>query len=124
MTTKEFPTRDVLSVITGRLMGEIGGVYLVLNWMTGESVYTHQLPRISREAKPVILSLHPALVPTIAEAEQVTQENYATWRDTWEARYGLTITVPKLTIAEHERIDPLSELAEKVSPDKIVAVAP
>jgi hypothetical protein len=122
MTTKEFPTRDVLSTITGRLMGEIGGVYLVLNWMTGESVYTHQLPRISREAKPVIIALHPELEPTIAEAEQVTQENYLTWRNTWEARYGLTITVPKLTIGEHERIDPLSELAEKVSPDKIIVI--
>ena len=123
MTTKEFPTRDVLSTITGRLMGEMGGVYEVLNWMTGESVYTHQIPRISREAQPAILALHPDLEPTIAEAEQVTQENYLTWRTTWEERYGATITVPKMTIAEHERIDPLSELAEKVSPDRIAIVS-
>ncbi|TPM37019.1 hypothetical protein [Mesorhizobium sp. B2-3-2] len=121
MTTKEFPTRDVLSTITGVLMGEIGGVYQVLNWMTGESVYTHQIPRISREAQPVIIALHPELAPAIAEAENVTQDNYTTWRDTWEDRYGLTIAVPKMTIAEHERIDPLSELAEKVSPDRIAA---
>ncbi|MER8754137.1 hypothetical protein NKH69_00435 [Mesorhizobium sp. M0976] len=38
MTTKEFPTCDVLSTITGILMGPIGGVYQVLNFMTGESV--------------------------------------------------------------------------------------
>ncbi|MER9710235.1 hypothetical protein NKJ13_08190 [Mesorhizobium sp. M0174] len=38
MTTKEFPTRDVLSTITGILMGPIGGVYEVLNFMTGEDV--------------------------------------------------------------------------------------
>lgn len=124
MTTKEFPTRDVLSVMTGRLMGEIGGVYEVLNWMTGESLFTHQLPRTSREAQPVILALHPELEPTIAEAEKVTQENCQTWRDAWEQRYGLTITVPKMTIAEHERIDPVSELAEKVHPDKIAVVRP
>lgn len=124
MTTKEFSTRDVLSTITGMLMGDIGGVYEVLNWMTGESVYTHQIPRISREAQPVILALHPELASTIAEAEQVTPENYLTWRETWEKRHGLTITVPKMTIAAHERIDPLSELAEKVSPEKIVLVRP
>lgn len=76
--TKAFPTADVLSTITGRLMGEIGGVYEVLNWMTGESVFTHQIPRISREAVPVVLTLHPELRTAIDEAEQVNTEN---WRE-------------------------------------------
>ncbi|MER9814246.1 hypothetical protein [Mesorhizobium sp. M0129] len=124
MTTKAFPTCDVLSTITGTLMSEIGGVYEVLNFMTGESVFTHQIPRISREATPVVLKLHPELEATISEADQVTPENYMTWLATWEERYGKTITVPQMTIGEHERIDPLSELAEKVSPDKIVVVSP
>lgn len=48
--TKDFPTADVLSPITGILVVEdIGRVYAVCNWATGESVYTHQLPRIGRE---------------------------------------------------------------------------
>ena len=122
MQTKEFPTRDVLSTITGRLMGDIGGVYEVLNWMTGESVYTHQLPRISREAAPVLVAAHPTLQQAVDEAEQVNQENYLTWRQMWEDRYGPTISVPKFTADTHERIDPMSELAEKVHPDKIVPV--
>lgn len=120
--TKEFPTRDVLSTITGVLICDIGGVYEVLNWMTGESVYTHQIPRISREAQPVILALRPELKPTIAEAEQVTPDNYLEWRATWEERYGQTIAVPKLTIAEHERIDPVSELADMVPPEKLLVI--
>jgi hypothetical protein len=41
---KEFPTAEVLSAITGHLVCEIGGVYRVLNWMTGENLFTHQLP--------------------------------------------------------------------------------
>jgi hypothetical protein len=122
MTTQEFPTRDVLSTITGMLMGDIGGVYQVLNWMTGESVFTHQIPRISREAVPVMLKMHPTLQQAIDEAEQVTPENFATWRDTWENRYGPTIAVPKFGADTHERIDPISELAEKVHPDKIATI--
>lgn len=122
MTTKEFATRDVLSTVTGRLMGDIGGVYEVLNWMTGESVFTHQIPRISREAVPVVLAVHPTLQTAIDEAEQVTPENFATWRDTWEDRYGPTIAVPKFNSDTHESIDPMSELAEMVHPDKIVTV--
>lgn len=123
MQTKEFATRDVLSTITGRLMGDIGGVYEVLNWMTGDSVFTHQLPRISREAVPVVVAAHPALQQAIDEAEQVTQENYKEWRQTWEDRYGMMIAVPKFGADTHERIDPISELAEHVHPDKIITVA-
>jgi hypothetical protein len=120
VATKEFHTADVLSTITGMLMGEIGGVYAVLNWMTGEDVFTHQIPRISREAVPVIVAAHPQLQQAIDEAEQVTPENYKEWRQTWEDRYGPIIAVPKFTSATHERIDPMSELSEKIHPDKII----
>lgn len=120
--TKEFATCDVLSTITGKLIGKIDGVYEVLNWMTGESVYTHQLPRISREAVPVIVAKHPALKQAVDEAERITRENWQQWRRTWEDRYGPTIAVPKFTADTHERIDPMSELAEKVHPDKIITV--
>lgn len=52
--TKSFPTGAVLSVLTGRLVSEnhMTGIYEVLNWITGENVYTHQIPRISHEAVP------------------------------------------------------------------------
>jgi hypothetical protein len=122
MQTKEFATVDVLSTITGRLMGDIRGVYEVLNWMTGESVFTHQLPRIGREATPVVVAAHPLLQQAVDEAEQVNQENYKEWRQTWEDRYGPTIAVPKFGADTHERIDPMSELAEKVHPEKIIPI--
>ncbi|WP_309083741.1 hypothetical protein [Chelativorans sp.] len=121
---KDFPTGAVLSVVTGRLVSEnhIDGVYEVLNWMTGKSLYTHQLPRVSREAEPLILALHPDLAHAKEEAEQVNGDNWREWLATWKARYGETIGVPKMTIAEHERIDPLSELSEKVHPDRIAVL--
>jgi hypothetical protein len=122
MQTKEFATRDVLSTVTGMLMGDIGGVYEVLSWMTGESVFTHQIPRISREAVPVMVAAHPLLQLAIDEAEQVTPENALQWRQTWEDRYGPTIAVPKFDPDTHESIDPISELAEKIHPDNIIQV--
>lgn len=120
--TKDFTTEAVLSVLTGRLLCNIDGVYEILNWMTGESLFTHQLPRVSREAEPVILGMYPRLAEAVAEADQVNGENYAEWSAKWKVRYGETIAVPRLNIAEHERIDPLSELAEKVPPDRIVVI--
>ena len=123
METKQFPTTHVLSIVTGRLMGDIGGVYEVLNWMTGESLFTHQLPRVSYEAKPVIIAAIPALQRAVDEADEVTTENWEKWRDAWLARYGATLAVPKLNVEQHERIDPLSEAAEMIHPDKIIPVA-
>ena len=108
--TKAFPTRDVLSTITGRLMGETGGVYEVLSFMTGESVYTHQIPRICREAQPVLVAAHPELAAAIEEAKQVNPDNYLEWRGRWEARYGLAIDVPKFSAEAHESIVPTADL--------------
>jgi hypothetical protein len=39
--TKTFPTAVVLSTVTGRLICDINGVYEVLSYMTGESVYAY-----------------------------------------------------------------------------------
>lgn len=125
MTTKVFPTGDVLSAATGYLvtLSGIGAVYEVLNWMTGESLYTHQIPRVGEEAAAALLAMYPELAEAYAEAEQVTPENWQQWLATWTARYGESIAVPKFTAEEHERIDPVSELAEKVPPDRIVLIS-
>lgn len=122
MMTKEFASRDVLSTVTGRLMGDIGGVYEVLNWMTGESLFTHQLPRVAKEARPVLLASHPLLQQAVDEAEQVTTNNFQEWRQTWEDRYGPVIAVPKFNADTHETIDPMSEISEVMHPDRIIPV--
>jgi hypothetical protein len=122
--TKDFPTLDVLSTATGVLVSEggIGGVYEVLNWMTGESVFTHQIPRIGREAAPVLLAAHPTLAAAYQEAKQITPKNWRWFASLWLGRYGATIAVPKFMPVDHEKIDPLSELVEKVHPDNIIVV--
>jgi hypothetical protein len=122
--TKDFPTGDVISTATGFLVTRngIGGVYDVLNWMTGESVFTHQIPRISREARPVLLAAHPDLALAYEEAKLVTRDNWGRVLETWIDRYGETIAVPKFGTDEHKSIDPVSELARMVPIEKIIVV--
>jgi hypothetical protein len=60
---KKFHIGDVLSIIPGRLISpdHVGGVYNILNWMTGDNLMTHQLPRASRECEPYLREQHPDL---------------------------------------------------------------
>lgn len=119
---KEFPLADVLGVLTGKLLGKIDGIYEVCQFMTGEPVWTHQLPRVCREITPGVLRQHPRLEPTIAEAGEVTPENVHALLSGWIARFGPALALEPMAPEEHERIDPVSELAEKVRPDKIMVV--
>ena len=63
MKTKKFHLGDVLSITTGRLVSprHMDGVYDILNFMTGDNLFTHQLPRASDECKPHLLAQFPQL---------------------------------------------------------------
>lgn len=119
---ESFSLGAVLSVTTGTLLCPIDGVYRILNHMTGDSIYTHQIPRVSRECGPALLKQFPALAEVDASA--ITPENWQAWLHEQEAKHGDTFNVEPLPPGEHYQIDPVSELAEKVHPSKIAVVKP
>lgn len=55
---REFHIGDILSITTERLVSPrlIEGVYDILNYMTGDNLMTHQLPRASRHCAPYLYS--------------------------------------------------------------------
>lgn len=59
----KFPLGDVLSITTGRLVSPTGmdGVYQILNHLTGDNLFTHQLPRACTWAAPLLTAAHPEL---------------------------------------------------------------
>lgn len=122
MTTESFSLGAVLTVTTGVLLCPIDGVYRILNFMTGDSIYTHQIGRVSEECKPHLLRQFPALAEV--DASSVTSENWQAWLHQQEAVHGDALAVEPLPPGEHYQIDPISELAEKVHPSKIVVVKP
>ena len=85
MTT--FPTHAVLSCSTGRLMGDIGGVYSVTSFILGRDVYTHELPYYGDAVRTALRSVHPAL-PGPDDFEHVNAENVRAVRSEWEQRLG------------------------------------
>lgn len=124
METKRFHLGDVLSVTTGVLMSPtlIRGVYKILNHMTGDNLFTHQLPRATRECQPHLKAQFPALANE--KCDGVNEHNHKQRLAELVAKYGEWFDVTPVPEHAHEFIDPMSELAEKVHPSKIITVRP
>ena len=150
METKRFHLGDVLTVTTGRLVSprHVDGLYDILGFMSGEDgLFTHQLGRVGKECTPYLLKQFPGLdSPEMQFALGELIEMLETPSGKKEpdklitgwlskitsGKYGIqlplcgeqndTLEVAKLPPDAHEQIDPLSELAEKVHPDKIITV--
>ena len=130
MTTKPFHLGDILSVTTERLVSprHIGGVYDILNWMTGDNLLTHQLPRACDECKGPLLAQHPdlaAIVPpeTFGDGTKDSAEEAVNrWLAEQVAIYGETREVAPLAAEDHTAIDPLAELRMMKPDAEIIAV--
>lgn len=138
METKRFHLGDVLNITTGRLVSDshIDGVYEVLNFMTGDDLYTHQLLRAMDECQPNITKQFPQLSSPAIDADIAELDNrmgdindptklkeiVAAWLVEMVTKYGEFFEVEKMPIGSHEVKDPISELGEMVDPSKIVVV--
>lgn len=133
--TKQFKLSQVLSITTGRLLCDIGGVYEILNFITGDDLFTHALPRASRFAEPLILEAYPELVITDDQDAYLTRRideakaiggNIMGAIGAWLSLLELPMLV---TIHSHEdawlSIDPMAELAGMIGDkSKIITVGP
>jgi hypothetical protein len=120
VTTRSFHIGDILSITTGRLVapGHMSAVHEILDWMTGDALFTHQLPRASDECAPALRSQHPDLgaveAPEFADPAHVDR-----WLGEQVDRFGEHRDVAPLAGGEHAVIDPIAELATMM-PDKTV----
>ena len=118
--TRTFHLGDVLTITTGRLVSprHVDGIYDILNFMTGDNLFTHQLPRAMDECQGPLLAQHPDLaeveVPELdGEAEVIA------WLAVQVERYGETRQVAPLGADEHTYIDPFTEI-RKMAPHAAV----
>lgn len=56
-----FDLGAILNITTGRLFTNMDDIYEILNFLTQENLYTHQLTRVADEAESYILTLYPEL---------------------------------------------------------------
>ena len=109
---REFHIGDVLSVTTGRLLSRdgMGGIYNILNFMTQDNLFTHQLPRAMDECKPVILARYPELADETGD--EVCPENIGEYLVRKELQFGAKFMLEPLEAGQHQVVHPVSELVD------------
>jgi hypothetical protein len=114
--TVVFDLGTVLSITTDVLLTKIENVYEILNYMTGDNLFTHQLPRVSREMKQVILDQFPQLAEI--DASGVDTTNWEEFLNNQIEKYGNEFPIFPCGISEHKVIDFQQEAIDMLNGDE------
>jgi len=108
---RNFHIGDILSITTGRLVSprRMDGVYDILNYMTGDDLFTHQLIRAAEECAPALREQHPDLTDVDVPEEFHGEEHVQRWLGDLVMRHGESRPVMPLHPEEHTVIDPIAE---------------
>lgn len=101
---RKFHLSDILTITTGRLLSNrmMDGVYDILNYMTSDNLFTHQLPRAAGECREPLLAQHPQL-----RNLEFPDSDLHVWLDEQVQKFGECL--PVAPINDHVHLDPLIE---------------
>lgn len=143
MLKKKFHVGDLLSITTGRLVSNrhMEGIYDILNHMTGDNLFTHQLGRASKECKPYLLVWFPELAKAdtsknmarlceLIENAEANHEPPQVGVDIWikwmsercQCGFKMEYEVGQIPRDVHEVRDPLTEMIEMKGDKNIIVV--
>lgn len=110
---KKFHISDILSVTTGYLVStrHIDGVYDILDYMSGESLFTHALVRVSKEVAPLLIAMYPWSDQEEAWAG-LTPDQVLADTKRLEAEHGAMHAIHPMHPDDHESKDPVQELED------------
>ncbi|GGW15763.1 hypothetical protein GCM10018980_51730 [Streptomyces capoamus] len=119
--SRAFALADVLSVTTEKLLSRrhMDGIYDILSYMTGQSLFTPQLPDACDKAKPALLEQHPQLVD-VCPPDGLDRHDLLAWLTEAERVHGETLDVQPLTDWQHR--DPIEDACDKVGAEKVYVV--
>lgn len=121
-TARTFGLGAILTVtLDVFLVDDIGDIYGLLNYMTGDNLFTHQLPRAAGECKPALLEQHPQLADVAAPALPDAAA-YKAYLAELEKVHGAELSVTPLAAGAHRHINPLTELADMMPGKPIITV--
>ena len=115
-TQRYFDLGAVLNITTSRLFTNMEDVYEVLNYLTGDNIYTHQFPRVMEVVKPYVLSLHPELKGVGEKVEIHSFEDAKAFVDEQKKVFGDKLPLKPMSKTDgYSYVDPIEEAVEMTS---------
>ena len=112
---RRFDLGIIISVISGRVFTEIENMYDILDYLTGDSIYTHQIPRVMDQVRPYILSIYPGLEGIGSDAIVTCKEEALAYIDEKKKIFGDSLPLKPITKESgYSHVDPLEELSEMI----------
>ena len=118
----KFATVDVIGTSTGRLLGDIGGIYKVMSYLIGRPAYTHDLAFYGCQASAALKAAMPDL-PVAEDAEHVNGGNYRECLAIWVKQFGPEIELPdSLRDCLADDKNAIETLKEMMPEEKIITI--
>jgi len=127
METKEFSIGVILSISHSILLCEVGGLYEILNHMTNDMLYTHQLPRAANSCRPFLLKklswlndsfIDECLKGVVKGKPETIEASLAKL----SKEYGEFHSIMPIDEKEWEHINPIIEAIQMVGEDKVMTI--
>lgn len=136
MVMKKFHLGDILAITTGRLVSPRGmeGVYDILNYMTGDNLWTHQLSRVAEECRPYLLKQYPQFSKENMHSELIKLDKMLetergktdpekivlSWFAKHVGKYEKKFPVESFPSGVHEEKNPIEEACDIMGPEKVI----
>jgi hypothetical protein len=90
----------------------IGDLYELLNWLTGDELYTHQLGRAADVCGPWLVEQHPVLECVTLPEGRPDARGWCDWLESTKAAIASELTLRPLPADRWTTRNPLDELLD------------
>ena len=106
----KFTTGEIISAGLGKLACDLEGVYKIMNFLTGDNLFTHQLPRAFHSCEAWVIEQHPWLRELDTSA--LNPQTWRVWLADAETRFGKMHELLPLPEGQWHSVDPIREAVE------------
>lgn len=103
----KFTTGEIITAGLGRLCCPMKDLYKVMNFLTGENLFTHQLPRAFHACTKWVQEQHPWLAQL--DLSKCNKDTVHEWLSDAESKHGKQHELNPLPKDQWHFIDPIQE---------------
>ncbi len=113
---KNFDLGTVLSLTTHRMLSEMDKIQDALEYVTGDPIWTHQIPRVMGQVTPYVLSLYPQLEGVGLNEPINSKEEAIAFVNSQKEVFGDSLPLSPMSKSDgYSYVDPIEEAVEMTS---------